>query len=184
MRFGNCEKGATIYIMGLLPMLILLYVNRIAVFQQGEMIPFWYSLMMIISMFLTFMGLCWIILIVRKNRLSGLMDETKPEEIVLLRITQDGIFIPQIAPKGTFGTAKTVMYGEDADFLDTGEFPMKTLNGNPAMLVYDLMNVSINPKRSVARKVMRKYVSDGRDAYKIAKKKNKVVMSGETKEKD
>lgn len=184
MRFGNCEKGAMLYVIGLFPLIILLFINKIAIFQAGEQVPFWYSLLMVMSMFLTFMGLIWIILSINKNRLRGLMDEIKPEEVVLLRITQDGIFIPQVAPKGTFGTAKTVIYGEDADFFDTGEFPMKTLNGNRAMLVYDLMNVSINPKRSVARKVMKKYVSDGRDGYKLAKKANKVIKSGiEEKEK-
>ncbi len=38
------------------PFGILIYINSIVVFTEGEMIPFWYSIMMIMGVFISFMG--------------------------------------------------------------------------------------------------------------------------------
>jgi len=175
MRFGNCEKGLMITIIGMMPFVLLIIINRIIVFSDGSKMPFWYSLIMILGMFLMFMGQVWIIYIWRKNRLSAIADENEPGEITMFRVTRDGVGIPQRAKIGAFGTAETQIYGQDADFLIDNDFPMKCINGNSLILVYDMINVSVNPQRSVARKFMRKHASDGLDAYKLAKQEGKVA---------
>lgn len=178
LRFGNCEKGLMITIIGMFPFILLIIINRIIVFGDGTRMPFWYSLIIILGMFLMFMGQVWIIYIWRKNRLSPIADENNPGEITMFRITRDGIGVPQRAKIGAFGTAETQIYGEDADFQIDNDFPMKCINGNSLILTYDMLNVAINPQRSVARKIMRKITTGGRDAYRIAKGKGKVENYG------
>jgi len=173
MRFGNLEKGLFIYIVGMMPFVILIYINKIAYFKEGEQIPFWYSIMMIMSVFIQFMGVVWIVAKVRGNRAHIFMDDTAPEEIVILRVTKDGIFVPTVAPKGTYGKAETLCYGDDADFMDDGEFRLRLINGNPAIISYDLLNTSIDLRRSLARKYMKKHVENGPEAYKLWKRSKK-----------
>lgn len=160
LRFGNCEKGIFVYIVGLIPFMILIYVNN----MLGT--EFWYNLLIFFGCFMNFMGLMWIILMFRKNRLSPMLDDADPDEMTVIRVTKDGIIIPQFVPKGLFGIAKTLIFGEPADFSDNTEFPLRTINGNPALIVFDWLNTAIDLKRSVARKHWKKYVPNGPDAYK------------------
>jgi hypothetical protein len=171
MRFGNREKTVLIYIVGLLPFLILIYINKIAVFKEGEMIPFWYTLLLIMGCFIQFIAILWIIAKVSGNRTPPLMDDAGPEEVVTIRVTKDGIIVPLFAPKGRYGKAETVCYGSDADFMDTGDFPLRTIGGSPAIIVFDMLNTSMDLRRSVARKYMKKHVENGVDGYKIWKRK-------------
>lgn len=170
MRFGNLEKGLFLYVSGMMPFWILMYINSIAVFKEGEMIPFWYSIMMLMGVFIQFMGLIWIVAKSRGSRSYVMMDEANPEEVVVIRVTKDGIIIPLFAPKGTYGKAETLCYGENADFMDDGSFPLRTINGNPAIIVYDLLNNALDFRRSIARKHMKRYVENGVDGYKIWKR--------------
>ena len=170
MRFGNLEKGVFIYISGMMPFIILIYINKIAVFKAGEQIPFWYSIMIVMGCFIQFMGIIWIVSKFRGSRAYVLADDAAPEEVVVIRVTKDGIILPLFAPKGTYGKAETLCYGENADFMDDGEFPLRTINGNPAIITYDLLNTAMDFKRSIARKYMRKHVENGPDGYKHFKK--------------
>lgn len=173
MRFGNLEKGIFLFIVGMFPFWILIYINQIAVFKAGEQIPFWYSLMIVIGVFMMFMGLVWIVSKVRGTRSYIMMDEIAPDEIVIIRVTQDGVIVPTVAPKGTYGKAETVCYGDDADFMDDGEFRLRLINGCPAIITYDMLNMAIDLRRSMARKQMRKHVENGPDGYKLWKRKKK-----------
>ena len=175
MRFGALEKGVFLFVSGMLPFGILIYVNSIAIFKEGEMIPFWYSLMIVMGLFIMFMGLIWIVSKVRGNRAYIFTDDTAPEEIVIIRVTKDGVIVPTVAPKGTYGKAETLCYGDDADFMDDGEFRLRLINGCPAIITYDLLNTAIDLRRSMSRKIMRKHVENGTEAYKSWKiwKKNK-----------
>lgn len=173
MRFGNLEKGLFIYVIGMFPFAILIYINKIAYFKEGEQIPFWYSIMMIMAVFIQFMGIVWIIAKVRGNRAYIFMDDTAPEEIVIIRVTKDGVVIPTVAPKGTYGKAETLCYGDDADFMDDGEFRLRLINGCPAIITYDLLNTSIDLRRSLTRKYMKKHVENGPEGYKLWKRKKK-----------
>ena len=173
MRFGTLEKGIVLYVVGMFPFWILIYINSFAHFKEGEMIPFWYSIMMIMGVFISFMGVVWIVLKVRGNRAYIFTDETGPAEITVIRVTNDGVIVPTVAPKGTFGKAETVCYGDDADFMDDGAFRLRLINGNPAIIVFDNLNMAIDLRRSMARKIMKRHVNNGHDAYKIWKKKTK-----------
>lgn len=175
MRFGNLEKGLFIYVTGLMPFVILIYINKIAVFKAGEQIPFWYSIMIIMSCFIQLMGLVWIIAKVRGTRAYVMMDDIAPDEIVDIRVTNDGIIIPTIARKGTSGKAETIHYGDNADIMDDGQFRLRLINGNPAIISFDMLNMAIDLRRSMTRKKMKMHVENGPDAYKHWKiwKKNK-----------
>jgi hypothetical protein len=164
-RFGHCAKGIFVYVIGLVPFMILIYVNRVA----G--VEFWYNLLIFFGCFMNFMGIMWIILHVRKNRLSPLLNDSDPDEMTAIRVTKDGIIVPQFVPKGLFGIAKTIIFGENADFTDNVDFPLRTISGNPAIIVFDWLNTAIDLKRSVARKHWRKHVPNGPDAYKQFKEK-------------
>lgn len=171
MRFGNREKAVFIYIMGLVPLLICIYINSMVVFREGDRIPFWYSILIIFGAFITFMGLLWIISKISVSRVSPMIDDANPEEITAIRVTKDGVIIPLFAPKGSFGKIEVLAYGEDADFMDEAEFPLRTINGNPAIIVYDMLNTALDFKRSVARKYQKRHVENGVDGYKIWKRK-------------
>jgi hypothetical protein len=175
-RFGNREKAVFIFVIGMVPILIIVIINNL-VTVGGEQIPFWYNALLIMGTLIEFMGLIWIISKVSSSRTVPLIDDTEPNESVVIRVTKDGIIIPLICPKGTYGTAQTLCYGNDADFIDTGDFPLRTVNGNPAMIVFDMLNTSQDLRRSVARSFMKRHVESGRDGYKTAKIKGKVIPS-------
>ena len=181
MRFGNLEKGLFIYVSGMLTFVILIYINNIAVFKAGEQIPFWYSIMIIMGSFIQFMGLVWIVVKVRGTRAYIMMDDIAPDEIVDIRVTQDGIIVPTVARKGTSGKAETICYGENADFMDDGAFRLRLINGSPAIITYDALNMAIDLRRSLARKKMSQHVENGPDAYKHWKVWKKNKKDGENK---
>lgn len=173
MRFGNLEKGLFIFLSGMMPFLILIYINNIAVFREGEQIPFWYSIMIIMGCFIMLMGIIWIIAKSRGTRSYIMMDEIAPDETVVIRVTYDGVIVPTVAPKGTSGKAETLCYGDNADFMDDGEFRLRLVNGAPAIIVYDALNMAIDLRRSFARKKMKQHVENGPDAYKHWKRLKK-----------
>lgn len=179
MRFGNLEKGVFLYVSGTIPFLILIYINKIAVFKAGEQIPFWYSIILIMGCFIQLMGIVWIVAKFRGSRAYVLADAANPEEVVVIRVTKDGIIIPLFAPKGAYGKAETLCYGENADFMDDGSFPLRTINGNPAIIVYDLLNMALDFRRSIARKYMKKHVDGGVEGYKFWQKKKYEIDEGD-----
>ena len=166
MRFGNLEKGVFIYVSGMMPFIILIYINKIAVFKAGEQIPFWYSIMIIMGCFIQFMGIVWIVAKSRGTRAYVMMDEIMPDEVVDIRVTNDGIVVPTVAHKGTSGKAETIHYGDNADTMDDGQFRLRLINGCPAIISFDMLNMAIDLRRSMARKVMGRHVENGPDAYK------------------
>lgn len=174
MRFGHCEKSLCIYVMGIIPLVILVMVGM----------PFFYKVAVLISVFITFMSSLWLPMQIRKFRLTPLMDDAYPDETVWLRFTKDKIFIPQFVKKSTYGVTKGLIYGEKADVLDDGDFPVKTLNGNPAVIMYDMMNTTVDLKKSLARRFMKKRynVEGGIDGYNLAMADGKVMLSDRKKE--
>jgi len=110
--------------------------------------------------------LVWIVVKVRGTRAYVMMDEIMPDEIVDIRVTNDGIIVPTVARKGTSGKAETVCYGENADFMDDGEFRLRLINGCPAIITYDALNMAIDLRRSFARKKMKMHVENGIEGYK------------------
>jgi len=152
----------------MVPLAFLIYIGM----------PFFYTIATAFTIFISFFAQMWPIHQVRKNRLTPLLDDAMPNETVWLRFTKDRIFIPQFVRKGIFGDTKGIIYGEKADQLDEGEFPIKTLNGNPAVLVYDMMNTTIDLRKSVSRRFMKKRynIENGVEGYNIARRTGKVMM--------
>ena len=173
MRYGHCEKGLTLWLISIVPLLLMVIYGM----------PFFYKLSAGIVAFISFFAQLWPTFQIYKNRLTPLLDEATPDETVWLRFTKDHVFVPQFVKKGTLGNTKGVIYGEKADILDDGDFPVKTLNGNSAIITYDLINTSIDLKKSLARRFMKKRydVTGGVDGYKLAHKNGKVMMHEETK---
>ena len=192
MRFGNLEKGLFIFVSGMMPFILLIYINNMVVFREGEQIPFWYSIIIIMGCFIMFMGLIWIIAKFRGTRAYIMADEIGPGETVVIRVTYDGVIVPTVAPKGTSGKAETLCYGDNADFMDDGAFRLRLINGCPAIIVYDALNMAIDLRRSFARKKMKQHVENGPDAYKHWKrlrnlkpgKKDKYDVEGDSDEKE
>lgn len=175
MRYGNCAKAFSLYVISLVPLLLILMLGM----------PFFYKLAVGLSSFISFFAMIWLPYQIRKNRLTPLMDDAFPDETVWLRFTKDRIFIPQFVKKGTFGVTNGLIYGEKADVLDEGDFPVKTLNGNPAVIIYDMVNTTIDLRKNISRKFMKKRYSieSGIEGYNIARVGGKVVQTNERPEK-
>uniref|UniRef100_A0A6M3M267 Uncharacterized protein n=1 Tax=viral metagenome TaxID=1070528 RepID=A0A6M3M267_9ZZZZ len=117
--------------------------------------------------------------IIAKNQLRCAIDRCKPDETTWLRITKDHIIVPQFVDKGPYGQTKGVTYKQKADVIDDGSFPIRWLNGNPSILMYDLMNTNVDLKKSIARKKMkiRFGIRSGVEAYDKAKKEGQVLLN-------
>jgi len=174
MRYGHLEKGFSLWILSIIPLFMIMLMGM----------PFIYKLAVVLTTFLSFFAQLWPIHQIRKNRLTPLLDEAYPDETVWLRFTKDHIFIPQFVKKSTFGVTKGLIYGEKADVLDDGDFPVKTLNGNPAVITYDMMNTTIDLKKSLARRFMKKRygIDGGVDGYNLARVSGKVMLNEPRKE--
>lgn len=131
--------------------------------------------MIIVSIIFSIFAICWINYLVSYNRLGPLINKIKPEsQIVWLRVTKDGLFVPQIAEKGPYGQTKSVCYGKKADVINKGDFPIRTLCGNNAIIVWDKISHNVNGEHAIAwKKIFKKYkVNDGKEAYAKAAKVN------------
>lgn len=181
MRFGHLEKGSLLFVTGFMPFILLVIVNNLVRFPDGTTIPYWYTLLIMMGCFIQFMGLFWIIAHVKKNQADVPLDPTAPEEVKVFRVTRDGIILLSFAPKGSTGKVETLAYGENVDFYDEGSFPLRTLDGSPAVLVFDMLNTVIDLKRTIGRKFMKKHGADGIDLYKKWEKEKKVLLVGKEK---
>jgi len=173
MRFGNLETAVSIYMVGLIFFMIMILL----------IMPLIYIVLMFMGIIFTLSGLLWICYLVARNKLRPLIDKCKPNETVWFRYTKDRLFIPQVVPKGPYGQTKGVINGVPADVVDDGDFPVRTLNGNPGIIVYDMMNTAVDLRKSVARKQMsKKYkIRNGIEGYQKAKESGEVMFPHERK---
>lgn len=121
----------------------------------------------------------WLPYLVTKYHLRPGIDKCKANETTWARFTKDHIFMPQFVDKGGYGQTKGVTFKEKADVIDDGSFIVHWLNGNPCIIMYDLMNTSIDLNKSVARKLMRQKhkIRSGIEGYEKAKIEGKVIKS-------
>ncbi len=168
MRYGHLEKGFSLWIIGAIPIGLMVFLGM----------PFMFNIMAGLSLFILFFAQLWPVYHIRKNYLTPLLDDCYPDETVWLRFTRDKIFVPQFVKKSTFGATKGIVYGEKADVLDEGDFPVKTLNGNPAVIQFDMINTTIDLKQNLARRFMKKRynIEGGVDAYNLAINEGKVML--------
>ena len=169
IRIGHPEYGIITWIVGQIPLLLILFFNP----------PFIVTLLIFASITISVFGVTWLPHIISKNQLRPAIDKCKPGETTWCRVSKDRIIVPQFVTKGPYGQTKGVVYREKADVIDDGAFPIRWLNGNPCILMYDLMNTSIDLNKSVARKIMKKNfdIRSGIEAYEKCKKEKATVVS-------
>jgi len=164
---GHQEVSMLIYVIGTVPFLIVL--------SWG--LPFTVNALIIMGMIMILFAAIWPNFLISYNKLQPLINRIPPTDVVWLRFTKDGMFIPQVAKKGAYGQTKGIIYKQKADVIDKGDFPVRCINGNPGILVYDMISHNINPKQAVAwKRLFKKYnVESGKEAYKKAKEDEEVL---------
>jgi len=87
--------------------------------------------------------------------------------VVWVRITKNKLLTFQLVKKGVYGQTKGIVHKHKSDVIDKGDFPISTINGNRALLVYDMSSQNINPEHVVAWKnIFKKYkVGNAKEAY-------------------
>lgn len=159
---GHQELSMLMYVVGTIPFLIVL--------SWG--LPFTVTALIIVGMIIILFAAIWPNYLISYNKLQPLINRIRPEQdVVWIRITKGGMLSFQIAKKGAYGQTKGIMHGQKADVIDKGDYPIRCINGNPGILVHDMMSHNINPKHAVAWKQLFKKnkVRTGRDAYYKAK---------------
>ena len=167
IRFGNPELSILIWFMGIMPLIMVLMVTANPII----------IMCILFSIIFTMFAVAWLPYLITKNHLRAGIDKCKPNETTWIRFTKDHILMPQFVDKGPYGLTKGVTYKAKADVIDDGSFAVHWLNGNPAIIMYDLMNSSVDLRKSVARKMMsKKYnIRSGIEGYEKAKKDGKVM---------
>lgn len=163
---GNQSVSIMVYMIGLSMFLLVFFIST----------SFFIQILMIFGIIFTLFALLWINYIISYNHLQVFINRIKPNQQVWLRFTSDGMFIPQLVKKGPYGQTKGVMYKQKADVIDKGDFPIRLINGNSGLIVYDRISHNINLKHAASwKKLFKEYeVSSGIDAYKKAKADNMV----------
>jgi len=168
IRFGNPELSVCMWFMSIVPLfLILNYYN----------LPLMAIFFIIISIIISLFAICWLPYLISKYHLRPGIDRYLKDETTWLRITKDHIVRPQFTDKGPYGQTKGTTYGEKADVIDDGSFPIKWMNGNSGIIMYDMLNVNINLDKNVARKQMQKKfgIRSGVEGYRNARKAGRVM---------
>jgi len=143
------------------------------------MSPPWVIIFLVImEIIIGFASISYMPHMVAKYQLRAAIDKCKEDETTWCRVTKDRILAPQFVDKGPYGLNKGITYGDKADIIDDGSFPVKWLNGNPCVIMYDLMNTNIDLNKSVARKEMAKKfgIKSGVEGYMKARKEGKVLF--------
>lgn len=169
VRIGHSEISICIWLMSLMPLILVMFMNP----------PFIVIACFLISMFIGVFAISWLPYFISRYHLRPGLDKCKENETTWFRVTKDRIFVPQFVDKGPYGQNKGVSHKEKADIVDDGAFPCKWLNGNPAVIMYDMMNTNVDLKKSVARKKMKEEfnVRSGVEGYKKAVEKGKVLFN-------
>ena len=168
IRMGAPEVSILCWFVGMFLLLMMIFMGM----------PWMYILFTIMAIVFTLIGTCWTPWLVCKYKLRPGIDRCRSGETTWLRVTKDHIIAPQFVDKSTYGQTKGVTFKDKADVLDDGEFAVRWLNGNPGIIMYDLMNTNVDFNKSVARKIMKnKYgIRSGIEGYNIAKKEKERVL--------
>lgn len=166
-RMGHSEISVTVWIMSLMPLVFTWFLNP----------PIIYIILIIASMVIGAFAIAWMPYMVSRYHLRAAIDKCKENETTWFRVTKDRVLTTQFVDKGPYGQNKGVAHKEKADIVDDGAFPCRWLNGNPAVIMYDMVNTSIDLRRSVARKLMKKQygVRNGIEAYEKAVDEGQVM---------
>lgn len=179
IRFGHSEYSILTWIVSIFPLFLVLFITPPFVgYPAMESYMFFLRALLILSVVIGIFAICWMPHLVAKYELRPQIDKCKRNETVWNRVTKDRIILTQFVDKGPYGQNKGVTYREKADIIDDGNFACRLLNGNPAVIMYDLMNTNVDLNKSVARKKMKEEykVDSGIDAYKKARREGKVLL--------
>jgi len=170
VRVGQPEISIMIWIISLVPLVIILFMNP----------PVTVMVLIFLSVFIGVFSITWLPHYISKYRLRPCVDKCKENETTWCRVTKDRIIVPQFVDKGPYGQTKGITNREKADVIDDGNFPCRWLNGNPAIIMYDLMNTNVDLNKSVARGIMKKKfkIRSGVEGYKKALKDKECVLDG------
>jgi len=168
IRIGAPEISIMCWFVGMFLMLMTIFMGM----------PWIYIMFIVCAIVFTLIGTCWTNWYVCKYKLRPAIDRCRPGETTWLRVTKDHIIAPQFVDKGSYGQTKGVTFKDKADVLDDGEFGIRWLNGNPGVIMYDLMNVNADLNKSVARKLMKQKfgIRSGIEGYNLAKKQRERVL--------
>ena len=167
IRFGNIEGSILLWFISQIPLMIIFITNP----------PLIVIILIIAQLIFGLIAISWLPYLVTKYQLRPRIDKCLKNETTWERVTKDHILCSQFVDKGPYGQTKGVTYREKADVIDDGSFPLRHLNGNPCILMYDLMNTSVDLKMSVARKKMKnKYgIRSGIEGYRKAQKEGETI---------
>ena len=162
--FGKMEMTAVAFMFGCFWQgLIWTYAS----WMPGEVL--FLSFMSVLFFAIGFIYNCYIIVV---NRCRVLIETCPPDKLIWHRYTKDGLYLPEWADKGAFGVTKSKMYNHNSIVINKGDFPVRTVNGNQGIIVYDHLATNVNLRRCVAwQKIFRKHkVRSGKEAYMKAEK--------------
>jgi len=165
---GQQSIVAFLYTIGLIPLFIAMF-GPTHIFVK---------MMIICSIIITVIALSWILYLISHNKLSPLINRTRPEdEVVWVRITKNNMLTFQVAKKGVYGQTKGIIHNKKADVIDKGDYTINCINGNKAILIMDMMSHNVNLKNAVAWKKIFKEnnVGSGEEAYHKSKNTKKKI---------
>ena len=164
---GNPEISILCWFIGMFLLLLMVFLGM----------PTVYAIFTIMAIIFTLFGAAWCPYLICRYNLRPAIDRCKPGETTWLRVTKDHIIAPQFVDKGSYGQTKGVTFKDKADVLDDGEFGIRWLNGNPGIIMYDLMNTNVDLNKSVARKKMKQEygIRSGVEGYQQAKKQGERI---------
>ena len=162
IRFGNQEGSIILWFISIVPLMIIFLTSP----------PLIVTICIVASIIFGIFAISWMPYLISKYQLRPDIDKCMRNETTWERITKDRIITRQFVDRGPYGQTKGITHNEKADVIDDGSFPLRRMNGNPAILMYDLMNTSVDLKASVARKKMKEEfdVRSGIEGYDKAKK--------------
>lgn len=173
MRWGTPENSVSIGLVGLMIQFFMIILGM----------PWYYLIIWMMGIVFFFAAILYPNLKIIWNQLRPEVDKCKPGETVWIRITKNRRKTAQFARNSAYGLTKGVVNHEKAGIIDDGSFPITLLNGNPAILVYDMMNTNVDIKKSIARKKMKEIfnIRSGVEGYEKAVRENKIISSEEKK---
>jgi hypothetical protein len=166
-RWGALESSSIIFILGF--MVLIFYFMLECTILGMVFITFACIFFVFGFMFLGYM--------LTKNKCRPFLDKIESDEIIWHRYTRDGVYNPQIVPKGAYGITKGLMYRTKADIINKGDFPVRCVNGNQGIIVYDMRSTNVNLKHAAAwSKIFKKHkVRSGKEAYLKAVEDGKII---------
>jgi hypothetical protein len=190
-KFTTQEFATIFFMVGFFFILVVFRSSyQIATDNQGNsrmLFVFEPGMLLFIGMGIFLMAIGYILPCYQISRynLNIFMDKLEQGFEGWLRFTKNRKFAPQIIKTGPLGQEKGVVSGYKADIINRGDFPVTLLNGNHAVIKYDLMSHNVNLNEVIGwALIVRKYGYLGSTAYKYALETNNTIKKEEPEKKE